>query len=187
MVRVTAVYKPADYPGDLDERTQADIAELFEYLFPGNADPEIDAAHTGIAVAAQNPQLALHLARMSGFIVRGLAWCQNQQLHELAVQTVNLHFRCDFTLRARSARALSLGIGANLLAAIPDWAVSDLLNGEQKLVVEYTYAVVSGAVPAELLARVTAQYGEKEAIECTAAIAWWAMWAMIINALCPSP
>jgi alkylhydroperoxidase family enzyme len=101
------------------------------------------------------------------------------------VQAVNLHFKCAYTLRARAARAQSLGIDAAALAAIPNFSSSAIFSDTELLVVEYAYAVVRGDVPAALFARVTARFGEKAAIECTAAIAWWAMWAMIINALCP--
>lgn len=184
MERVKPVYRPTDYPGDQHD---PELAALFAYLFPNNTNPEIDAAHTGIAVTAHNPMLALNLAKMSGFIVRDMAWCQNAALHELVVQTVNLHFKCDFTRKARAARALSFGFDSAFLAVLPDWATTDVLNSEQRLVVEYTYAVVAGAVPDELFKRVVAEFDEKGAIECTAAISWWAMWAMIINALCPAP
>lgn len=186
MARVNPVYKPADYPADLDEVTKAELAAFFAYLFPDNPAPEIDAAHTGLAVTAYNPTLALNLAKMSGFIVRDLGWCQNQELHEFAVQTVNLHFKCNFTLRARAARAQSLGIDASVLAVIPAWAESNVLSGDQRLIVEYSYAVVSGTVADDLFKRMVTAYGEKAVIECTAAIAWWALWAMIINALCPA-
>lgn len=185
MTRVTAVYKPSDYPGQPDDATKAGLGELFGYLFPGAANPEIDAAHLGVAVTAQNPRLALNLAKMSGFVVRDLGWCQDQKLHELAVQTVNLQFRCHYTLRARAARAASLGLGPEALAAIPDFSSSAIFNDTERLVIEYTYAVIRGDVPGDLFAKVTARFGETAAIECTAAIAWWAMWAMIINALCP--
>ncbi len=174
MARVKPVYKPADYPGTPDEATRADVAALFGYLFPGNDNPEIDAAHAGIAITAQNPRLALHLAQMSGFIVRDMAWCQRARLHELAVQTVNLHFNCVYTLRARQNRAQALGLGPG-----------GVLDEEDQLIVDYTKAVVSGSVPDALFGLVVARYGEKEAIECSAAIAWWSLWAMIINALNP--
>ena len=147
MERVKAVFKPSDYPGELDDATAAGLIELFGYLFPGQENPEIDAAHAGIAMTAQNPLLALNLAKMSGFIVRDLGWCQDQKLHELVVQTVHLHFNCQYTLHARAARAQSLGIGAEALAAIPDWQASPRFSATEKLVIEYTYAVITGTVP----------------------------------------
>jgi alkylhydroperoxidase family enzyme len=72
-----------------------------------------------------------------------------------------------------------------LLAAIPYWRTTSLFNTEQRLVIEYTNAVVAGDVPAELFARVVAQYGEKGAVEFTTAIAWWSFWAMFLNATRP--
>ncbi|WP_297489860.1 carboxymuconolactone decarboxylase family protein [Acidocella sp.] len=185
MTRVTAVYKPADYPGTPEQAATAGVAELFGYLFPGKENPEIDAAHLGVAVTARNPMLALNLARMSGFVARDLGWCQDQKLHELAVQAVNQHFGCAYTLRARAARAASLGLGPDVLAAIPDGGASPVFSETERLVVTYARAVASGNVPAVLFAEVAARFGETGAVECTAAIAWWGMWAMIINALCP--
>jgi alkylhydroperoxidase family enzyme len=185
MARVTAVYKPADYPGAPDEATRRDLAELFESLFPDRPDAEIDDSHAGIAIAAQNPKLALLLSRLSGFIAGQLPWSKRRDLWELAVQTVNVHFKCEYSFKARLRAAEAAGIGADLQAALPAWKTSPLFNEEQRLVIEYTNAVVTGEVPAELFSRVVARYGEKGAVEFTTVVGFWSFWAMLLNATRP--
>jgi alkylhydroperoxidase family enzyme len=98
---------------------------------------------------------------------------------------VNFRYNCTYTLRARRPRAEALGISPDVLAAISDWQTSELFSEEQRLLIAYTNAVISGDVPEKLSRTVIHQYGEKGAVELTAAIAWWSMWAMIINALRP--
>jgi alkylhydroperoxidase family enzyme len=185
MARVTAVYKPSQYPGTPTEETRHDLALLFQHLVPQSADPEIDARHAGIAIAAQNPKLALALAKLSGLIAGELPWCRREDLRELAIQTVNLHFNSDYSFNARIPNALASGVGADLLAALPSWRTSTLFTAEQRLVIEYTHAVVSGEVAEELFARIVAAYGEKQAIECTALVSFWSFWAMFLKATHP--
>jgi alkylhydroperoxidase family enzyme len=81
--------------------------------------------------------------------------------------------------------AQTAGLGADLLAALPSWRTADLFDEEQRLVIEYTEAVVTGDVPAKLFSDIVQQYGEKGAIEFTTLIAFWSAWAMIINAARP--
>ena len=185
MSRVTPVYKPSDYPGNPDEQTRQDLAELFGFLFPGVAEPEIDGPHTGMAIAAQNPKLALNLARLTNVVALDLAWCQRRDLLELAIQAVNLHFKCDFSFAARIPRADASGLGIERLAALPYWRTSALFDEEQRLVAEYVEAVVSGDVPDALFARVVERWGEKGAVEFTAVIGTFSAWAMLINAARP--
>lgn len=185
MSRVTAVHRPSDYPGTPDEQTRADLAELFGHMFPGVADPEIDKPHSGIAVAALNPKLALMLSRLSGFAALELGWSKRTDLREIAIQTVNLHFRSDFSAQSRFKAWETVGLGKDQLAMLPYWRTTNLFDDEQRLVIEYTLAVVSGDVPEALFARVAQRFGEKGAVECTAVIGLWSLWAMLINATQP--
>ena len=185
MPRVKAVHKPSDYPGNPDEATRKDLAELFGHLFPNADNPEIDNAHCGIAIAAQNPKLALNLAKISRFIATETGWCQRADLRELAIQTLNLHFKSDFSFQTRVPHARAAGIGAELLAALPYWRTTNAFNEEQRLVIEYTNAVVSGDVPSELFKKVVETYGEKGAVEFTALVGFWSFWAMFLNATRP--
>jgi len=185
VARVTAVYKPGQYPGTPDEATREDLGALFRYLLPEGSDPKIDKRHAGVAIAAQNPRLALELVKLSGFIAGALPWCQRRDLRELAIQTVNIHFKSDYSFKARIPNAVAGGLGADLQSALPSWQTSPLFNDEQRLIIEYTNAVVRGDVPADLFSRVVAKYGEKEAIECTALVAFWSFWAMFLNATHP--
>ncbi|MDB5724832.1 MAG: carboxymuconolactone decarboxylase [Novosphingobium sp.] len=158
------------------------MAELFGTLFPGNPSPEFNAAHTAMAVLAQSPQLALPAAKLSGAVILQSAWGQRANVRELAFQTLGLHFGDTFSTETRRPNAEAAGLTAEHLAAIPDWRNSDLFDNEQRLVIEYAQAVVTGHVPAELFARVAAHYGEQEAVEFTTAIAFWSFWAMIVGA-----
>jgi 4-carboxymuconolactone decarboxylase len=185
MSRLTPVFKPSDYPGNPDEQTRQDLAELFAFLAPGAADPEIDKAHTGTAIAAHNPRFALNLAKLTGHVALGLGWSQRKDLFELAVQAVHLHFKCDFSFAARLPKADASGLGIDRLAALPYWRTSSLFDEEQRLVVEYVEAVIAGDVPDALLARVVGRWGETGAVEFTAVIGTFSAWAMLINVARP--
>jgi alkylhydroperoxidase family enzyme len=185
MSRVTAVYKPSDYPGTPDEQTQSDLAELFGHMFPGIQSPEIDRSHAGVAIAALNPKLALHLSRLSGFAALQLGWSQRNDLREIAIQAVNLHFKSDFSAQSRFKAWEAVGLTKDQLAVLPYWKTTKLFDDEQRLVIEYALAVVTGEVAEPLFARVVALFGEKGAVECSAVIGIWSMWAMLINATLP--
>jgi alkylhydroperoxidase family enzyme len=182
MARVKAIHKPSDYPDTADEQTKRNLSELFDYLFPQVADPKIDESHAGIAIAAQNPRLALQLAKLSGFIAGELPWCQRRDLRELAIQTVNVYFKCEYSFQARARLAEAAGIGADLQRALSFWKTSNLFDDTQRLVIEYANAVVGGDVPGELFSRVVGEFGEKGAVEFTTVVAFWSFWAMFLNA-----
>lgn len=185
MARVKAVHSPVDYPDTPDEATRRDLAELFAQLFPGVAEPRFDDAHDGMAIAALNPKLALNLARMSGFVALELPWCERRDLRELAIQTVNAHFNCSYSFKARIPIAEGAGISAEQQAALDAWQASDLFDDEQRLVVEYAHAVANGDVPDALFARVVERFGEKGAVELTTVVAFFGFWAMFLNATRP--
>jgi alkylhydroperoxidase family enzyme len=182
MTRITLIRQPSDYPGSPDRETQADLETLFGTLFPGAAAPAFDAAHTGMAVAAHNPKLALKLAQLSGFIAGELPWSQQKTLRELAIQTLNLHFRSPYSFAARTPAALACGITEGQLNDLSRWQLSPLFDADQRLVIEYAKAVVSGAVTDELAAQMVARFGEKGTVECTALISFWGFWAMLLAA-----
>lgn len=185
MARVTLVHGPGDYPGTPDDGTRADLATLFGTLFPGVEAPAFDANHEGMAVAALNPKLALTLAQTSRFLALDLGWCERADLRELAIHVVNAHYRSTYSIRSRAGIGKAFGLTDELVAALPDWRSSDLFDAEQRLVIDYAEAVLSGTVPGDLFARVKAQFGEKGAVECTAVISFWAFWAMFLNATRP--
>lgn len=185
MARVRAVYKPSDYPDKPDETTARELSELFGYLFPGVENPEIDKFHDGLAIAARTPSLALNLAKFSRYIATELPWCRRRDLRELAIQALNVHFRSEYSFRTRMSIAEAAGIGVDLQRALGSWRASGLFNAEQRLVLEYTHAVLAGEVPDELFARVGAAFGEQGAIEFTALVSFWSFWAMFLNATRP--
>ena len=182
MARIGYIYKPSDYPGNPDETTRGELAALFEHLCPG--DPKAEP-HAGYALLAHSPRLALNIAHLADYIVREMPWTQRRDLRELAIQALNLHFKCDFSFQAHLRYAQVSGITLEQQAAIPYWRTSSLFDEEQRLVIEYSFAVATGDVPGELFSRVVGRYGERGAVELTAAISWWSFWAMILNALRP--
>lgn len=183
MARVKPVFKPSDFPGMPDDATKKALGDLFEQMFPGQTNPEISGDHGGFAVVARKPQLALLLMKLSEHIVREMPWTsQRRDLREIAAQTLNLHFKSNYSFQAHIAPAQAYGITLQQQALLPLWRTADVFTAEQRLVIEYTLAVVSGDVPDELFSRVVKQFGEEATIECTVGIAWWSFWAMIINA-----
>lgn len=180
MARVKAVHRPSDYTGN-----PAEVAALFDTLFPGVDTPAFDSNHDGMAIAAVNPKLALTLAQTSRFLALDLDWCQRADLRELAIMTVNRHYDSSYSIRSREAIALAGGINADQAAALSDWRTSKLFDEEQRLVIEYSHAVLSGTVPAALFDQVKATFSEKGAVEFTTVISFWAFWAMFLNATRP--
>jgi alkylhydroperoxidase family enzyme len=185
MARVTGVYKISDYPGTPDEVTKQDLNEFFEQMFPAGTKPEFDAAHSGWAVMAQNPRLAMHMAKVTTYIARDMPWCKRRDLRELMIQTVNLYYKCEPSFRARFVHAEAAGISAQQQAAIPYWRTSILFDDEQRLVIEYIFSACTGDVAEELFQSVVKQFGETQAIEFTVAVAHWASWAILLNATSP--
>lgn len=179
MSRITPVSRPDEHP---DPALGPDVADLFTALFPGNPAPEFDAAHGLMAVLAQSPKLALPASRLSAAVFRDTAWGQRAALRELAFQVLGQHFGDSFSTAARRPHALAAGLTEAQLAAIPAWRKAGLFDEEQQLVIEYTQAVVTGRVPEDLSARMMARYGERETVECTAAIGFWSFWAMVAGA-----
>jgi alkylhydroperoxidase family enzyme len=182
-MRVHGVFQPSDHPAFPDPH----ITELFATLFPGIENPKFDSNHTGLAITAYNPQLALHFAKLSRFLAHETAWCRRSDLRELAIQSVNLHFNSDFSFDARVPNAHAAGLTDAQLAALREWRTSDLFDEEQRLVIEYANAVATGAVPSGLFARAVQRYGETETVEFTSLVAVWSAWAMIINATHAEP
>ena len=182
MPRVNPVFSPSHCPADADAATREGIAEFFEQLFPGKPEPQIDAAHTGLALAAHSPRFAAGLSRLTRSAVLEMAWCERRDLAELAIQAVNIHFRSGFSFETRMANAEASGLGIDRLAALACWRTSSLFDEEQRLVLAYVEAVVTGAVPDDLFDAVKARYGEQGAVELTALVGTFSLWAMLINA-----
>jgi alkylhydroperoxidase family enzyme len=180
MPRLTLVNKPSDYPGD-----PAEIAPLFAALFPGNPDPAFDANHAGMAVTALNPDLALKLAGLGKLLAVDTVWGQKTALRELAIQRVNLHFKSIYSFEARLGAARAAGLDDEMLTTLDEWRESNLFDHEQRLVLGYAEAVLSGHVPAEMFAEVSATFGERSAVELTSIIGLWSFWAMLLNATRP--
>jgi alkylhydroperoxidase family enzyme len=183
MARVKLVFKPTDFPGTPDDGTKKALSELFGHMFPGQSNPEIPGKSSAFATVTQDPKLALLLVKLSDYIVREMPWTSTRlDLRQLTIQTLNYHFKCHFSFQSHLHPAAAAGIRLEQQATIPFWETVNTFSDEQRLVIEYTLAVVKGKVSDELFTRVLDQYGEKETIAFTTGIAWWSFWAMIINA-----
>jgi alkylhydroperoxidase family enzyme len=182
-MRVTGVFRPGDYPGQLDAETREDLEEFFGTLFPGVANPELDENHAGLAVAAHNPKLALALAQLSRLIALDLPFCRARpDLRELAIQAVNLRFGSAYSFASRKGAARAAGLAEAQLDALPAWRESPLFDEDQRLVLAYAEAVASGDAPEPLFREVATRFGERGAVELTTVAGFWGFWAMLLNA-----
>lgn len=182
MSRVKYVLKPSDYPGNPDEATKTALANFFQHLFPNGEQGE---PHAGYAMLGQTPRVAMGIIDLADVIIYDTILAERRDLREIAVQTLNLHFKCDFSFQAHLPIAVAHGISLEQQAAIPYWQVTSLFDEEQKLMIEFTQACIQGPVAEELFAKFAGLYGEKAAIEFTIGIAWWVFWAIILNATAP--
>ena len=184
-MRIKPIEVVADYPLGPDGNPDPGIVELFDYLFPGVANPRIDANHAGTAITAHNPKLAMLMAGMSRFMVLDFEWSKRPDLRELAFATLHLKLKAAYPFESRLAPAKASGLTAEQLALIPLWENASVFDEEQRLVIEYANAVVACDVPDVLFARVVERYGEKGAVELTSLIGFWSCWAMLLSAIRP--
>lgn len=185
--RIRLVQEQGDFPEKLDEAAKNDLKKLFNYVgshYPEREGLVITGPHGGIAVAARNPRFANQLLEATHSLVDKDAWGGKYvDLREIAVQVVNLYYRCDLSFQSHLAIAKDGGLSLEKQAALPYWrTAAHMFSEDERLVIEYTFAVLSGDVPEELFNKVVGKYGEREAVECTAAVAVWAAWAMLLNA-----
>ncbi len=182
MARLTRINRPNDYPVKPDAMVKQGLAALFAQMFPGEPDRAIDPSHAGIALAAHNPHLAIKLADLSKFIALDMPWCAHADLRELAIAVVNRHFHCAYAYQARMPHLLAAGVTPEHLDALDKGEDWDRFNADQCLVIVFARASVVGQVDDALFARLVARFGEKEAMECSVAVAWWSFWAQFLQA-----
>lgn len=181
-MRIKGIFKPSDHSSTATGRPDEAISAFFADMFPGVADPEIDRGHTGMAVLAHTPELARRFGEMSRFMMLEMEFSKRADLRELALQAVNLHHRCSLGSESRVSAALDAGLTPQVLAALPYWLTTAVLDEEQRLVVEYATSAAAGNVTDDCMARVIAHFGEKSAVEFTAMVGFWSAWAVILNA-----
>ncbi|MGJ4728166.1 carboxymuconolactone decarboxylase family protein [Luteimonas sp. SDU101] len=183
MSRIKPMLKPSDYPAGADDATRAAAKALFDHMFPGVENPEIPGKSAAFGTVANDPKLALLLVKLSDYVVREMPFTSTRRdLQQLMVQALNWKLGCDFSFQSHIAPAAAAGISLELQTQIPFWKTSNAFNDEQRLVIEYTVAVVEGSVPDELYQRVAAHFDERDTLALTVGVAWWSFWAMIINA-----
>jgi 4-carboxymuconolactone decarboxylase len=182
MARVKEILKLTDLPASADEKTRADLTRFFKRLFP---EGPIGEPHAGYSILAQSPGVAVGILDLADQIIYGTILNERRDLRELAIQTLNLKFKYDFSFHAHLAIAPAHGVSLEQQAAIPFWRTSKLFDDEQRLIIEFTEACVSDNVPEALFARMVERYGERGALEFTIGIAWWTFWGIILNATSP--
>ena len=183
MARIKPMMKPGDYPADADASTKEAVKALFDHMFPGVENPEIPGKSAAFGTVANDPKLALRLVGLSDYVVREMPFTSTRRdLQQLMVQTLNWRLGCDFSFQSHLDPAAAAGISLELQALIPFWETANAFTDEQRLVIEYTVAVVDSDVPTELYDRVATHFGEQDTLALTVGIAWWSFWAMIINA-----
>jgi alkylhydroperoxidase family enzyme len=179
--RVGLIRRPGDHPRPAEHEAEA---AFFTALFPGKSEPEIDDNHLALAALAQNPALAQMAARMSGFLLLETGWGQRAMVRELVLQVVNRSLGCDYGAETRLTAARAAGLSDERLAALARGDDSPF-DDEQRLIIAYARACLSGPVPTELFAQIVGRYGEQQAVECTAVIGFWTFWAIVTNATLP--
>lgn len=155
MPRMKVVRRPEDCKGSAH-----DIEELFNAILPAGAERVLRGAQQGWGLlAAQSPQTALAALSLTRMIAAGPFLTARPDLREIAVQAVNMHFGCEFSYRSHLVYLPKVGLSFNVIAALPYWRTSSLFSAEQKLVIEYSLAVVKGDVADDLHGSVVAQFG----------------------------
>lgn len=183
MARINPMLKPSDYPEGIDADSKSAVEALFNHMFPGVENPEIPGKSAAFGIVANDPHLAIHLVKLSDYVVREMPFTSTRRdLQQLMVQALNWKLGCDFSFQSHIAPAAVAGISAELQALIPFWQTTNAFTDEQRLVIEYSVAVVEGVVPDELYGRVAAYFNQSDTLALTVGIAWWSFWAMIINA-----
>ncbi len=186
MSRTHLVFRKGDFPGTPDKSTRQALDELFgnvEWMFGSDPETVIPGSASAFAIVARTPKLANKLIELSNYMLQEMEWTTRRKaIKQLAIQTLNLELNCHFSYQSHIVSAERDGLSVEQQTQIPFWETTNVFNDEQRMVIEYTLAVVRGDVPGELFARVVDQYGESEAIEFTVSIGWWALWAMLINA-----
>jgi alkylhydroperoxidase family enzyme len=186
MTRIALVQSADEFPAAELPAVEEDLQALFQHVSGWTGKPRIPDTGKVFAVIARIPKLAHLLINVSDYMTGTLPWTTDRvDLRQLTIQTLNYHYKCDYNFQAHITPAANTGISAPMQAAIPYWRLSNMFDDEQRLVIEYTLAVVTGDVPQELFDRVSAHFGELGATEFTIAVAWWSFWAMICNATLP--
>jgi alkylhydroperoxidase family enzyme len=181
MARMRIARRPEDCGG-----LPQDAEELFDLLFPEGTERVFRGAQLGWGVlAGQDPRIATTVAQLTKMIARGPFLAARPDLRELAIQSVNLHFRCEFSYRSHLAYLSKVGLSLETIAALPYWRTSSLFSVEQKLVIAYSLALVSGDVPDNLHDEAASAFGQQSVGELALAVAHWSFWALLLNAAQP--
>jgi len=178
MARMRVVQRPEDCPG-----SPQDAKELFDLLFPNGGERRLSGAQQGWGlVAAQHPQTAIALMKLTKGIASGPFLSARPDLREIAIQTVNLQHKCEFSYRSHLKYLDGVGLSIETIAALPYWRDSLLFSDEQKLVIEYSLAVLGSDVSDSLFTEVADTFGQDAAAELALAVAHWSFWALFLNA-----
>jgi alkylhydroperoxidase family enzyme len=191
MPRVKQIATADDYPYDLgDEEVQAQVARAFARFdsMTRRAAGQYSGAATvpnSFAQIFNVPRFGELMVELTDFVVNDLPWAQRMKLRELALITLYERQRCDYAYRIHVAMATAAGVTEQQIADLPVYRTSDAFDEEERDVIEFTHAALDNHVSDELFERLQMRYGEQQAVEMTAVVAFWAFWGIIINTLQP--
>ena len=128
------------------------------------------------------PYIGLNFQRLGNSILKGEGL--SPKLRELAILRVGNLAQSEYEFKQHTTIALQCGIAQNQIDEIPDWAVSEQFNQQERAVLAYTDEVAQDIrVRDETFARLRTFLNEAEIVELTAAIGYYGMACRILVAL----
>jgi alkylhydroperoxidase family enzyme len=186
MTRIRTYLTFAEHPGGADEPERAALAEFERVLFASGGDRYGGKIVKTWGFLLNDPRLALHLLELNNYLVNDMEWARDKRELALMVQLVNKRRRCEYGFMAFYTAGIErFGVSAAEMAALDFYAESQYFTDDERALLAYTDAALDGAVPDELFAAVVERIGENGILGLTVAIAYWAAWALIINAMRP--
>jgi alkylhydroperoxidase family enzyme len=170
--------------GDLGRADAEAFYDGWEAYVSGRGYTERVAASW--AQMLHSPTLARKVFRLSYYMTHDLAWAQQLGLRELAIQPLNERFACEFSHIAHYVGGRARGGLSDAQLASIRFPENSIYNTEQRLVLEFTNAVLDRHVPPELFERAHERYGDRGMVEFAMTIFYWAYWAIVINLLQPA-
>jgi alkylhydroperoxidase family enzyme len=171
------------------EVTAPSVLRLYDQLF-GDRDPVAEpGTATGTrgdwwTVFANSPDVLVHAAR--GFaLYRDPARKLDPVLRELAQTRAGWARGSQFVFSQHCKSLRGLGVSEARIAAVPDWAVSDVFDGRERAVLAYADALVldGGRVSDGVFAALKACLDDEQILELTYITCLYEMHAVMSRAL----
>ena len=133
------------------------------------------------AVLLHSPELAMRTAHLGAFV--RFESSVPDAIRELATLIGAHLWRCDYEWGAHLPLAARAGVRPEAIEAIARDADLDAFTAEEALIVRYTRALLgTHRVDAETFEAVRASYGDQALVELTAALGYYSMLAVVLNA-----